>query len=77
MVALTAPRVVTERDLYQVRTVPQTEVAGIVVEAVVIKCQDLQRLQVTEGLVLDVVDLVPVEVELAEACNVTRVTVRN
>ena len=47
----------------------QTEVARIVVEAIVIKCQDLQGLQVTEGLVLDVVDLVPVEVELAEACN--------
>ena len=45
----------------------QTEVAGIVVEAIVIKCQDLQGLQVTEGLVLDVIDLVPVEVELAEA----------
>ena len=69
MVTLTAPRVVTERDLYQVRTVSETEVAGIVVEAVVIKCQDLQGLQVTEGLVLDVVDLVPVEVELAEACK--------
>ena len=69
MVTLTAPRVVTERDLYQVRTVSETEVAGIVVEAVVIKCQDLQRLQVTEGLVLDVVDLVPVEVQLTEACN--------
>ena len=77
MVALTAPRVVTEGDLYQVWTVSETEVAGIVVEPIVIKCQDLQRLQVTEGLVLDVVDLVPVEVELAEACNVTRVTVRN
>ena len=77
MIALAAPRVVTERDLYQVRTVSETEVAGIVVQAVVIKCQDLQRLQVTEGLVLDVVDLVPVEVELAEACNVTRVRVRN
>ena len=41
MVALAAPRVVTERDLYQVRTVSETEVAGIVVQAVVIKCQDL------------------------------------
>ena len=67
MIALAAPRVVTERDLYQVWTVSQTEVADIVVEAVVIKCQDLQGLQVTEGLVLDVVDLVPVEVELAES----------
>ena len=67
MVALAAPRVVTERDLYQVRTVSETEVAGIVVQAVVIKCQDLQRLQVTEGLVLDVIDLVPVEVKLADA----------
>ena len=67
MIALAAPRVVTEGDLYQVWTVSETEVAGIVVEAIVIKCQDLQGLQVTEGLVLDVIDLVPVEVELAEA----------
>ena len=43
--------------------------AGIVVEAIVIKCQDLQGLQVTEGLELNVIDLVPVQVELAEAWN--------
>ena len=77
MIALAAPRVVAERDLYQVWTVSETEVAGIGVETIVIECQDLQGLQVTEGLVLDVIDLVPVEVELAEACNVPRVTVRN
>ena len=69
MIALAAPRVVAERDLYQVWTVSETEVAGIVVEAIVIKCQDLQGLQVTEGLELNVIDLVPVQVELAEAWN--------
>ena len=69
MITLATPRVVAERDLYQVWTVSETEVAGIGVETIVIECQDLQGLQVTEGLVLDVIDLVPVEVELAEACN--------
>ena len=69
MIALTAPGVVTERDLYQVWTVSQSEVAGVGVQTVVIECQDLQWLQLAERGELDVIDQIPVEVELTETCR--------
>ena len=67
MITLTAPGVVTQGDLYQVGTVSEGEMARVGVQPIVIECQDLQRLQLAEGGVLDVVDQVLVEVEFTEA----------
>ena len=44
----------------------QGEVAGVVEQSVGVQGQNLQRLQVAERVVLDVVDQIPVEVELTE-----------
>ena len=47
----------------------QGEVAGVVEQSVGVQGQNLQRLQVAERVVLDVVDQVPVEVELSQTCK--------
>ena len=72
MVTFTTPWIVCQTDLHQVGAVDQGEMTRIMIQSVVVQGQDLQGLQVAEGLVLDVVDQVAVEVELAEACKYTR-----
>ena len=69
MITFTTPWIVGQTDLHQVGAVDQGEVTRIMIQSVVVQCQDLQGLQVAERLVLDVVDQVAVEVELAETCK--------
>ena len=69
MITFTTPWIVGQTDLHQVGAVDQGEVTRIVKQSVVVQCQDLQGLQVAEGLVLDVVDQVAVEIELTETCK--------
>ena len=65
VITFTTPGIVCQTDLHQVGAVDQGEVTRIMIQSVVVQCQDLQGLQVAERLVLDVVDQVAVEVELA------------
>ena len=64
VLAVAAPGVCPQTNLHQVGAVDQGEVTRVVIQSVVVQCQDLQGLKVAEGLVLDVVDQVAVEVEL-------------
>ena len=73
VITLTTPWIVCQTDLHQVGAVDQGEVTRIVKQSVVVQGQDLKRLQMAERLVLDVVDQVAVEVELAEACKYTMI----
>ena len=67
--AVTAPGVGPQADLHQVGAVGQGEVPGVAEQPVVVQGQHLQRLEVTERLVLDVVQEVPVKVELSQTCK--------
>ena len=69
VLAVAAPGVCPQTDLHQVGAAGQGEVPGVTVQSVVVQGQHLQRLQVTERLVLDVVQQVPVKVELSQSCK--------
>ena len=69
MFAVTAPRIGSQTDLDKVGAVDQGEVPGVAEQPVVVQGQHLKRLEVTERLVLDIVQEVPVKVELSQSCK--------
>ena len=69
VLAVAAPGVCPQTDLDKVGAVHEGEVARIAVEPVVVQGQHLQWLQVAKRLVLDIVEEVPVKVELSQSCK--------
>ena len=67
--AVAAPGIGPQTDLDKVGAVDQGEVPGVAEQPVVVQGQHLQRLEVTERLVLDVVQEVTVKVELSQSCK--------